>query len=150
MRQLVDRLLATGTPRRVLLCDRYVRGAENLASLQLLVQAVRQVNPSTVVDVWSDDEGADFKQIRAFTGSAPRAYRDVFGRSAPHDRYFLVEPDSNEGFGWQMSNSPLDARADVAKAGPETPLRSRGLVAVRMSAEELPERLRQWFSGGGR
>lgn len=150
MRQIVDRLLAAGMPRRVLLCDRYVRGADNLASLKLFVQAVRQFNPSAMIDVWSDDEGADFKQIRALTGSAPRAYREVFGRTAPHDRYLLVAPDSNEGFGWQMSNSPLDARADVAKAGPETPLRSRGFVAVRMSAEELPERLRQWLSGGVR
>ncbi len=43
-----------------------------------------------------------------------------------------------------------DARADVANAGPETPLKCRGLVAVQMSAEELPERLRAWLSGGGR
>lgn len=149
MRQIVDRLLAAGTPRRVLLCDRYVRGAENLASLKLMVQAVRQFNPSALIDVWTDDEGADFKQIHALTGSPPRAYREVFGRTAPHDRYLLVEPVSKDGFGWQMSNSPLDTRADVAKAGPETPLRSRGLVAVRMTADELPERLRQWLSGGG-
>lgn len=150
MRRLVDRLLGGTIPRRVLLCDRYVRGAENMVSLNLLVQSVRQSAPAVLVDVWTDDEGTDFKQIRALTGSAPLAYRDVFGRHAPHDRYFLVVPDSGDGFGWQMSNSPIDARADVTNAGPETPLRSRGLVAARMSAEELPERLRQWLKGGSR
>lgn len=150
MRRVMERLLTVGTPRRILLCDRYVRGAENLVSLKLMVQAIHLLNPSALIDVWTDEEGADFKQIRALTGSTPRAYREVFGHSAPHDRYLLVELHTNERFGWQMSNSPLDARVDVPKAGPETPLRSRGLVAVRMSADELPERLRQWLSGGGR
>ncbi len=82
--------------------------------------------------------------------SQPRSYRDVFGRSAPHDRYLLVATDSDEGHGWQMSNSPLDLRTETAGADPETPLRSRELLAVRMSADELPERLRQWLRGGKR
>lgn len=150
MHRLVDRLLDGSTPRRVLLCDRYVRGAENLVSLHLFVQSLRLSNPAVLVEVWTDEEGADFKQIRALTGSAPRPYRDRFGRSAPHDRYFLIETDSDEKFGWQLSNSPLDARADVANAGPDTPLRSRGLVGARMSAEELPPRLAQWLGGGDR
>lgn len=150
MRRIVERLLAGARPVRVLLCDRYVRGPENLASLRLLIQAVRQLNPASLIEIWTEEEKADLKQLRALSGSAPRTYREVFGRSAPHDRYILIQPDSGDGFGWQMSNSPLEARADVEGAGPETPLRSRGLVAVRARAEELPERLGQWLRGGVR
>ncbi len=150
MQRLSDRLIGEGTPRRVLLCDRYVRGAENLASLKLLVQSLRQRSPALLIEVWTDEEEADFKQLRALTGSAPRSYREMFGRSAPHDRYFLVVPEHGDGFGWQLSNSPLDARADIPDAAPATPLRSRGLIAARMAAEELPQQLGQWLHGVGR
>jgi hypothetical protein len=150
MRRVVERLLAGSSPRKVLLCDRYVRGAENLASLKLMVLALRQANPATVVEVWTATADAELKLIQAVTGQRPRTYQETFGRSTPHDRFFLVLPEGGAGFGWQMSNSPLDARADIPTASPETPLRSRGLVAVRMSPEQLPERLAQWFDGGGR
>lgn len=150
MLKLVTQLLAGTLPRRVLLCDRYVRGAKNMESLQLLVKAIRSISASTLIEVWTDEEGSDFAQLKGMTGCQPRSYRDVFGRSAPHDRYLLVATDSDEGHGWQMSNSPLDLRTETAGAGPETPLRSRELLAVRMSAEELPERLRQWLRGGKR
>lgn len=149
MRRVVERLLAGVVPRRVLLCDRYVRGADNLASLRLLVQALRQLSPSTL-DVWTDPDDAELKQIQSIIGQQPRTYPEMFGRAAPHDRFFLVLPETGAGFGWQMSNSPLDARADVPKPDPETPLRHRGLVAVRMPADQLPERLAQWLTGGGR
>lgn len=150
MRRIVERLLAGSSPRQVLLCDRYVRGAENLVSLKLLVQALRQASPAVVVEVWTAAEDAELKLILGITGQRPRTYQETFGRSAPHDRFLLVLPDAGAGFGWQMSNSPLDARADVPTPGLETPLRSRGLVAVRMSPEQLPERLVQWFGGGRR
>lgn len=150
MRNLVDRLLSGGAPRRVLLCDRFVRGDDNLDALKLLVAALRAAAPQVVVDVWTGDEEADIKKVQAITGASPRGYREVFGRSLPHDRYLLVLPGQGQGFGWQMSNSPLHARADVKGAGPETPLRWKDLAATRVSADELEPALRQWLSGGGR
>jgi len=150
MRKLVDRLLGGVAPRRVLLCDRYVRGDHNLAALALLVAALRAAAPTVAVDVWTSDEDADLKKVRAITGSAPRTYREAFGRSAPHDRYLLVLPDQGQGIGWQLSNSPLHARADVESVGPETPLRWKDLAATRVSADELEPALRQWLTGGAR
>lgn len=150
MRRLVDRLLVGVAPRRVLLSDRYVRGDDNLGALELLVGALRAAAPSVAVDVWTGDEEADFKKIQAITGVPPRAYRDVFGRSPPHDRYLLVLPVQGQGFGWHMSNSPIHARADVKGAGPETPLRWKDLAATRVSADELEPALRHWLAGGGR
>lgn len=150
MRRLVDRLFAGVVPRRVLLCDRYVRGDANLDALKLVVAAMRAAAPNVPVDVWTSDEEADFKKIQGIVGAAPRSLREVFGRSPPHDRYLLVAAGPGPGFGWQMSNSPLDARPDVSGAGPETPLRWRDLVATRVSADELEPAMRQWLAGGGR
>ena len=150
MRRLVDRLLSGVAPRRVLLCDRYVRGDDNLDALRLLVVALRAAAPNVAVDVWTGDEEADFKKVQAITGAFPRSYREVFGRSLPHDRYLLVLPGQGQGFGWHMTNSPLHARADVTGAGPEAPLRWKDLAATRVSADELEPALRQWLAGGGR
>lgn len=150
MRKLVDRLLSGVAPRRVLLCDRYVRGDDNLDALKLLVAALRAAAPNLPVDLWTGDEDGDFKKIQAITGASPRGYREVFGRSLPHDRYLLVAPGRGQGFGWHMSNSPLHARADVKGAGPETPLRWKDLAATRVSADELEPALRHWLAGGGR
>lgn len=150
MRKLVDRLLSGVAPRRVLLCDRYVRGDDNLDALKLLVTALRAAAPNVTVDVWTGEEDADFKKVQAITGASPRSYREVFGRSLPHDRYLLVLTGQGQGFGWHMSNSPIHARADVKSAGPETPLRWKDLAATRVSADELEPALRQWLAGGGR
>lgn len=150
MARLVNSLLSGAVPRKVLLCDRYVRGADNLAALRLMVQAVRAVGPSAVFEVWTVDDDADFKQIQAVTGSAPRSYREVFGRNLPHDRYLLVAPTSGQGFGWHMSNSPIHARADVHAASPESPLRWKDLLGTRVTADELEPALRQWLNGGSR
>jgi hypothetical protein len=150
MRRLVDRLLVGSVPRRVLLCDRYVRGDDNLDTLRLLVAALRASGAQAAVEVWTGDEEADFRQIQSITGAPPRSYRDVFGRSKPHDRYLLVQPGQGQGFGWHMSNSPLHARADVREASPETPLRWKDLAATRVTAEELAPGLRQWLMGRGR
>jgi hypothetical protein len=150
MRGLVDRLLSGVSPRRVLLCDRYVRGDDNLDALKLLVAALRAAAPNVMVDVWTGDEEADFKKIQAVTGTSPRSYREVFGRNLPHDRYLLVLPGQGQGFGWHMSNSPIHARADVKGAGLETPLLWKDLAATRVSADELKPALRQWLAGGGR
>ena len=150
MKRLTDRLLAGCSPRRVLLVDRYARGPENLASLDLLVRAVRAAHGQAVFEVWTGEEDTDFKQLQSLTGQPPRSYREVFGRSAPHDRFLLVLPQAGEGFGWNMSNSPLHARAELTGATPETPLRWQGLGALRLSGEQLPERLGQWLTDGGR
>ena len=150
MRKLVDRLLSGVAPRRVLLCDRYVRGDDNLDTLRLLVATLRAAAPNIAVDVWTGEEEADFKKIQTIIGASPRSYRDVFGRALPHDRYLLVLPVQGQGFGWHMSNSPIHARSDVKSGGPDTPLRWKDLVATRVSAEELEPALRQWLAGGGR
>lgn len=148
MRRLVEGLLMGVVPRRVLLCDRYVRGDDNLDALKLLVAALRVAAPTVSVEVWTGEEEADMKRIQAITGVAHRSYREAFGRSAPHDRYLLLLPSQGQGWGWQMSNSPLHARADVKDAGPETPLRWKDLTATRVGAEALEPALRQWLGGG--
>jgi len=150
MRQLVERLLAGSAPRRVLLCDRYVRGPGNLANLELLVRTLRADRPHLSIEVWTDDQDADAATIRSLVGQPPRGYREAFGRNAPHDRYLLVAPVTEPGFGWQMSNSPLDVRADVSDPDPATTLRWRDLVAARVTGEQLPEPLRRWLTKGDR
>jgi hypothetical protein len=150
MRRLVDGLLASAVPRKVLLCERYVRGEENLGMLTLLVATLRASAPRVSVEVWTGEEESDVKRLQAITGTTPRIYREVFGRHQPHDRYLLVLPAQGHGFGWHMSNSPLHARAEVPSAGPETPLRWKDLAATRVTAEECEPALRQWLVGGGR
>lgn len=150
MRRLVDRLLHGASPRQVLLCDRYVRGNDNLAALKLFVEAIRAVGASARVEVWTGEEEADFRQIQALTGTAPRSYREVFGRSSPHDRYLLVLPSEEAGFGWHLSNSPLHARPDGQGAAPESPLRWKDLAGTRVSTDELDPALRRWLNAGGR
>lgn len=150
MQQLVSRLLAGIIPRRVLLCDRYVRGDANLDALKLLVTALRAEASNVALDVWTRDEDADFKKIQTITGASPRSYRDVFGRNRPHDRYLIVLPTQGQGFGWHMSNSPIHARAEVKEADHSTPLIWKDLAATRVTAEELEPALRQWLAGGGR
>ncbi len=150
MGRLVETLLA-GTPaQRVLLCDRYVRGTENLATLQLLVHAVRAVAPAAVFDVWTADDDADFKRIQAITGAAPRSYREMFGRNPPHDRYVLVGPTAGGGFGWHLSNSPLHARAESDAAKAESPLRWKDFTGTRVTADDLEPALRNWLTRGAR
>lgn len=150
MRQLIDQLLSNTLPQRLLLCDRYVRGDDNLAALKLLVASVRAIAPTVTIDVWTGDEETDLKKIKAITGAAPRSYREVFKGDHPHDRYLLVLPQDGPGFGWHMSNSPLHARAEAKGAGPETPLRWRDLVATRVSADALNPVLGQWLTGDRR
>lgn len=146
MRKLVERLLSGVAPRRVLLCDRYVRGDNNLDALRLLVATLRARAPNVVMDVWTSEENADFKKIQTITGAAPRSYREAFGRNQPHDRYLLVIPDQGQGFGWHMSNSPIHARADIKDSDPETPLLWKDFAATRASTEELEPTLRQWLT----
>ena len=150
MRRLTDRLLGGAVPTKVLLCDRYVRGTDNLVTLRLLVESIRHTAPRCAIEIWTGDEGADFQAIHSITGSPARSYRDVFGRSSPHDRYFLVRTTNGDGFGWHMTNSPLHARADVSRPSPETPLRWKDLAASRVAAGVLQPAFRNWLKGGGR
>lgn len=149
MRRLVDQLIARTVPRRVLLCDRFVRGEDNLQTLKVLVATLRIMTANASIEVWTGNEEADFKKIQAITGTQPCSYQEVFGRSLPHDRYLLVIPSEGQGFGWHMSNSPLHARPSVQEAGPDSPLRWKDLAATRVTADELLPALRQWLERGG-
>jgi hypothetical protein len=53
------------------LCDRYVRGVDNLATLKLLVGAVRAVDTAVAFDVWTADQDAEFGLIKSITGTQP-------------------------------------------------------------------------------
>ena len=150
MRRLVAGLLNETTPKKVLLCDRYVRGVDNLVALKTFVQALRAAAPAVTIEVWTGEEDADFKQIQALTGSPPGSYRQKFGRTPPHDRYLLVLPAGVPGFGWQMSNSPLDARGFERGTTLDSPLRWRDLLATCVAAEELEPTMRHWLVGDAR
>ena len=139
MRQFIDRVMAGVEPRKVLLCDRYVRGVANVEMLKLFVQSVHTINPSATIEVWTSDEEADLKQIQKITGTLPRAYREVFGRNFPHDRYLLVHPSKIAGFGWHMTNSPLHARADNMDITADSPLRWKDFAGTRVSPDELDQ-----------
>lgn len=147
MRKFADRILNGASPVRVLLCDKYVRGEENLESLALLVSALRSYQPSVTIDIWTSEEESDFNRIATITGTRPRSYRETFGKSFPHDRYLLVVTNTGEEICWQMSNSPLHARSDIKHAGHEAPLRWKDLFAANLPTDELMPALRQWVKG---
>jgi hypothetical protein len=155
MQQLLTALLEGGTPRRVLLCDRYVQGDGNLDTLALMVQTLRELQPAVHVDVVTAQDAASpqaSERIRKLVGRHPLRFQDLFGARRgdhPHDRYLLVETDSGGGFGWQMSNSPLDARpGSGAPPTPKTPLRWRDFAAHKRERTDLPMALSRWFEGG--
>jgi len=152
MRDLVDRLLDGEEPRRIVLCDRYVRGQQNLVALRLLCETISAVTSGTKLEVVTDRTPGDRQSgaIRSIIGADPRTYHQVFGSSRskhPHDRYLLVD-SGDQSFAWQMSNSPLDARADdESQPNPETPLRWRDLTGVRLSLSEIPLDLARLVGG---
>jgi hypothetical protein len=150
MKRFVEALLAGATPQAMLLCDRYVRGRENLIALRLFVEAVRVVAPDLRLEVWTREEDANFPVIETATGHRPRAYRERFGRAHPHDRYVLIRPQSGDAFGWHLTNSPLHARSDVDEPGPQTPLRWKDLAGSHVTADSLEPALRRWLTGGAR
>jgi hypothetical protein len=150
MQQLVEALLADTRPRRGLLCDRYVRGAAKLETLELLFRALRKVVPDFALEVWTEADAAGLRAIGAITGTAARAYREVFP-AAPHDRYLLLGQTGSAPFGWQMSNSPLDARFDgSASPSPDLALRWRDLTAVALGPDQLPPALGAWLKESSR
>ena len=150
MGEMVRRLLDGSVPHRLLLCDRYVCGRENLAALQLLVDAVRGHAPAAIIDIWTGEEAvAELAAIKAITGTAPRTYRSVFNSRAPHDRYFLVAPVSGASFGWHMSNSPLHVRSPRPQVVSQTdsPLRWKDFMATQVSAGEFEPAFNEWLGG---
>lgn len=145
MQTLTRELLSGTTPRRGLLCDRYVRGDANLAMLDLLVRSLRDVVPTFALEVWTDCDAEGLRAISAITGAKALPYREVFV-APPHDRYVLLGANGGAPFGWQMSNSPLDARIEQGGSPtPRTPLRWRDMTAVKHSTDQLPPRLATWL-----
>lgn len=142
MQQLMRALTHQKRITKLLLVDRFVRGQNNLLSLQLLRDTARVDS----FEVWTGDVGrSTMDAIESITGSRPRPYRSVFSRSSqPHDRYLVLKPEKGPPFGWQMSNSPLDARAFDEEPLPETPLLWRDLTAAWLSLEQLPPQIAAW------
>jgi hypothetical protein len=147
MQTLLDRLTHHRELCRLLLVDRYVRGDDNLARLELLVRTLAG-HGSPILDVWTGNEVNDetITEIQRITGRRPQRYRDVFRRSGyPHDRYLVVVPEHGNPFSWTMTNSILDARADNgATPSPVTPLRWRDLTATRLAVAQLHEEMAVW------
>jgi hypothetical protein len=155
MQELLSRLLGNVRPRRMLLCDRFVRGDGNLASLKILRDALCQQHASARLHVLTDRDAEDPKQsarIQQAVGESPAWYEQAFGRirsEQPHDRFLLID-GSDIRLAWQMSNSPLDARPIPGKtAGPDTPLKWRDLACTPVAPPELYyPYLVKWFDGG--
>ncbi|MFA4985583.1 MAG: hypothetical protein WC712_03270, partial [Candidatus Brocadiia bacterium] len=159
MAVLAARLLDGTIPRRVLLCDRYVMTPAQRVSLELLCRALCSVHATVTVDVVTQTEGQDKSAIAAIEkiigpNGKVRGYHEIFGsarRNHPHARYLLVLPvdPTEQVFGWQMDNSPLDGCAEIGTpATCNTALRWRDFSAVRLHVDETPADLARWFTGG--
>jgi len=147
MKEFVNRISHNQKPSRVLLCDRYVRGTNNLESLKLLVDALKSANPTVSIDTWTGDEAEDFKKILDITGKQPSGYGKIFGQKRPHDRYLLIVTNTGEEICWQMSNSPLHAKPITKGSSLETPLRWNDFTAISLSSEELISQFLNWIKG---
>ena len=147
MQQVVAHLLDGAVPKHLLLCDRYVRGADNLSMLQVFVDALKAIHPAVVVEVWSGEEEFDAKLVHKIAGGPARTYRSVFGNDWPHDRFVAVRPQTGAGFAWNLTNSPLHARADVSAPTPTTALRWKDLAAIRLAPEQLQPAMNRWLQG---
>lgn len=155
MQELLSRLLGNVRPRRMLLCDRFVRGDGNLACLKILRDALCQQHASARLLVLTDRDAEDPKQsarIQQAVGESPAWYEQAFGRirsEQPHDRFLLLDAGDIR-LAWQMSNSPLDARPIPGKtAGADTPLKWRDLACTPVAPPELYyPYLVKWFDGG--
>ncbi|HVK70819.1 MAG TPA: hypothetical protein VM694_40470 [Polyangium sp.] len=156
MLALVGKLLSQKSPRRVLLCDRYVWKDNHLAALRLLKDSIREYEPSArleIVTLLESREKGVSEEIRKITGKPPEHYDRVFGRrdEHPHARYLVIDAGKDGIFGWQMDNSPLDART-LPGTTPDlrTPLVFRDFGAVRLERDDLPGKLGAWLEGGAR
>lgn len=145
MREIAQLLVAGSEPIRALLCDRYVRGPENLATLELLVSSLRSASAISALDVWAGDKEFPAAEIERITSARPRRYTEVFQRDWPHDRYLLIALPGGGGFGWQMSNSPLHARPTTSLPTGDSPLRWKDFVATKLQREQLHPAMQRWF-----
>ncbi|MFN4243043.1 MAG: hypothetical protein ACK4PI_07375 [Tepidisphaerales bacterium] len=142
MKHWVSQILGPVTPRRVLLCDRYVCGDANLKMLKLLVDTLRSLHPNvkcTVVTLRDPKDAMQAKRIAEWTGVQPVWHDEVFGKpyDQPHDRYFLVDGGADR-WGWQMSNSPLAARPlSAGQVTEDSPLAWRDLVCSKLVSANL-------------
>jgi hypothetical protein len=152
MKDLMQRILDEAPYKRAVFVDRYVRGERNLVALGLLREALLEIGGTDRLEVVTDPDGPETEQrLSELLHASPKSYNDVFGtlrRRQPHDRYLLLE-GTNGGTAWQMSNSPLDARADGG-TNPDlnTPLRWRDLTATRLHVDELQADLARLIGGG--
>lgn len=150
MADLIDRLAPPGATRWIFLCDRYVRGAANLAALGALVLTASARGAAVRVVTDLRHREAEPEAIEDLTGRAPQSYREVFGRKRrdqPHDRYLIIV-GAHETCGWQLSNSPLDGRApDLDRPRPDDPLRWRDLVATHCMPDQWPAGLAALIGG---
>jgi len=131
---VASRLTDGATPRRVILCDRYVRGNGNLRALTVFRDAVRC--PIEVVTRSTDPEQR--RAVERASGSRVRDYSEAFGSGSRelHDRYVVICPHQGHPYVWWMSNSILDVRLPD-DAGPSTPGQWRELIAVRFRPEDV-------------
>lgn len=150
MRALVARLLGGATPKRALLCDRFVRGQANLDTLGLLAESLRVLGLRAPLEVLTEGK-KDSAAIQAVAGTPPRSYQSVFKAKGPHDRYLLIETNDGAAFAWQLSNSLLHGRAgaDIEHPDADAPLRWRDLVGIRVDDAQLAPALGAWFTKRG-
>lgn len=150
MGQVVPALLAGVSPNRVLLCDRYVRGKQNLEALHCFISALRAHSPQLRLDVWTGSEvdAGTIKTIADICGGVVSTYPEVFGASQPHDRYLVVSGSHEPPSCWQMSNSLLHARPMQAQpSDAQTRLRWRDFSALRLELLDLPQVFQGWTQG---
>lgn len=148
MKDWVTQMLGPVTPRRVLLCDRYVSGDANLRTFGVLVETLRRLHPNakcTVVTLRDAKDPTQAKRIAEWTRAQLVWFDEAFGdrkQDAPHDRFFLVDGVTFDGvtyrWGWQMSNSPLAARPlSDGRVTADSPLEWRDLVCSRVTLQDL-------------
>ncbi|MDX1973087.1 MAG: hypothetical protein SFY68_11210 [Candidatus Sumerlaeia bacterium] len=152
MRELVGRLFAQARPRKLLLCDRHVRGERSLILLQVFVQEVSEVNPTCQFHIWTDSPSVDdIAAINKYIGQPPKSYQEVFGKNRPHDRYLLAVDHQGAKHAWQMTNSllhPSWARAAISVPDGNTPLRWNDMLAVKLPITSISPDIARWFGEG--
>lgn len=145
MYDLLELLLDGRSPKHALLCDRYVRGENNLRNLKNLVATLGNFSNTANLHIWTGNEETDFSALQKITQTTPRGYRDIFRSKHPHDRYLIVVPSNGDPFGWQMTNSPLHALAKTNELHPKTILSWKDFAANLLSYEELEPEFQGWI-----
>lgn len=150
MNELVLRLAPKKeAAQAVLICDRYVRGTENLKALELFCSALRQAAPDAKILVLTRRDLEDTGQsdhIERITGLKPRFLEDVYGpKGQPHSRYVLVRPRAGQAYAWSMTDSPLNLRIPSSGGAADQPLPGPELHAFRLDLDQVPGKIRRVF-----